>query len=73
MKEIRFKENCTLKGKVYQIGDEFKPKKEDMLLLCRLNEKGFIEPLTKEELLEISSSFNLAKLKKLETKKKGSK
>lgn len=73
MKKIRFKENCTVKGKKYIVGDEFKPKKEDMLLLCRLNEKGFIEPLTKEELLEISNSFNLAKLNKIGTKKKGSK
>ena len=73
MKQIVIKKECNIKDKKYNLGDEFKPKKEDMALLCKLNEKGFIEPLTKEELLEISSSFNLAKLKKLETKKKGSK
>jgi len=66
MKQILIKRDCIIKGKKYTNGDEFKPKKDDMLLICRLNEKGFIEPLTKEELLEIPSSFILKKKKKEE-------
>lgn len=61
MKQIIVKETCIIKGKRYVEGDEFKPKKEDMPLLCRLNEKGFIEPLTRDELLDISGSFILEK------------
>ena len=59
MKKIVFKVRCNLKGKEYQVGQEYKPKKNDMPLINRLNEKGFIEPLTYEELLEISNSFDL--------------
>lgn len=64
MKQIIVKEDCNINGKKHIKGDEYKPNKGDMLTLCRLNEKGFIEPLTKEELLEISSSFKLKKKKK---------
>lgn len=66
MKQIMIKKNCIIKGKEYVKGKVFKPKKEDMLLVMRLNEKGFIEPLTKEQLLELSSSFILKKKKKEE-------
>ena len=57
---------CIIKDKKYAEGDIFKPKINDMFLICKLNEKGFIEPLSKEELLEISSSFILKKKKKEE-------
>lgn len=66
MKQIIVKTECNIKGKKYIVGDEFKPKKSDMYLLNSLNEKGFIEPLTKDELLEISNSFCLKKSKKEE-------
>ena len=66
MKRIIIKRECNIKGKKYIVGKEFKPKKNDMYLLNKLNEKGFIEPLTKEELLEISSSLNLKKRDKEE-------
>lgn len=64
MKRIIVKTECNIKGKKYVVGDEFKPKKCDMPLLNRLNEKGFIEPLTKEELIKINESF--CKIKKKE-------
>ena len=66
MKTINIKTVCNIKGKKYIVGDTFKPTKEDMLLVCRLNEKGFIEPLKKEELIEISNNFKPKKKKKEE-------
>ena len=66
MKRINVKVDCNIKNKKNVVGDEFKPQKKDMILLNRLNEKGFIEPLTKKELLEIFDSFNLKKEKKKE-------
>lgn len=58
---IKIKKTCNINGKRYEIGDEYKPKKTDMSLINRLNEKGFIEPLSKEKLLELSNSFILKK------------
>lgn len=59
MKSIRFKIECNFKGKKYKVGDIYKHvKKEDMPSINRLNERGFIEPLTKTELIEISESLN---------------
>ena len=66
MKTINIKRECNIKDKKYVVGDTFKPTKEDMPLICRLNENGFIEPLTKEELIEISNNFKLKKKKKEE-------
>ena len=44
MKPIKAKILCSYKGTWYEAGDEIKVEtKED---LVRLNEKGFIEPLT---------------------------
>lgn len=67
MKKIKFKVNCNIGNKTYQTGDEFKPSKNDMFLLCKLNEKGFIESLSNDELLEISNSFKTKKKKKEES------
>jgi len=67
MKQIIFKVNCNLKNKEYKKGDIYKPKKEDMSLINRLNEKGFIEPLNQKELLEIANSFYLKKKNKEES------
>lgn len=61
MKKVKVKINCNIKDKEYKKGDIFNPKKEDILLLNKLNEKGYIEPLSEQELLEIASSFNLIK------------
>ena len=63
---IKIKNACNINGKRYEIGEEFKPKKTDMPLIIRMNEKGFIEPMTKDELLELSNNFNLVKSKKKE-------
>lgn len=63
---IKIKNACNINGKRYEIGEEFKPKKTDMPLIIRMNEKGFIEPMTKDELLELSNSFNLVESKKKE-------
>ena len=66
MKTIKIKRECNIKGKKYEVGDVFKPTKDDMPIVCRLNENGFIEPLTKEELIEISNNFKPKKKKKEE-------
>lgn len=63
---IKIRRTCNINGKRYDIGDEFKPKKNDMPLIIRMNERGFIEPMTNDELLELSNSFNLVKSKKKE-------
>lgn len=63
---IKIKNACNINGKRYEIGEEFKPKKTDMPLIIRMNERGFIEPMTNDELLELSNSFNLVKSKKKE-------
>lgn len=57
MKSIKFKIACNFEGKKYEKGNIYVPKKQDIYLINKLNEKGFIEPLTKEELLELSNSF----------------
>lgn len=51
--KIVVKRVCNIKGKRYVVGDIFKPLKSDRELLIRLNEKGFIEPLTKEDLISL--------------------
>lgn len=63
---IKIKNPCNINGKRYEIGEEFKPKKSDMPLIIRMNEDGFIEPLTKEELLIIFKNFNLKRNRKKE-------
>lgn len=65
MKKIIVKVQCNIKGKEYIVGAEFKPKKNDIPLVNRLNEKGFIEPLTEQELIKISESFNKSKKKEM--------
>ena len=66
MKQIKFKVQCNVKNKEYKKGDIFKPKKENMSLINKLNEKGYIEPLTEKELLEVYNSFNSKKIEKEE-------
>lgn len=57
---VEIKKPVMIKGKRYEEGDIFKPRKNDMSLVIRLNERGFIKPLSKEELLELSNSFIVA-------------
>ena len=63
MKAIKFIKNCNYNGKTYFVGDELKDVK-DIQGINRLNEKGFIEPLTQKELIQIKNgSFFINKNK----------
>lgn len=65
MKAIKFKKNCNFKGEYYEAGDELKGfTKNDIVGIRKLNEKGFIEPLTQKELISIEkgSFFNTKKI-----------
>lgn len=53
MIEIRFKKTCNVNGKKYKAGKKFKPTINDISLINRLNEGGYIEPLTRNNLSEI--------------------
>lgn len=53
MTEIRFKKTCNINGKKYKVGKKFNPTVNDILLINKLNETGFIEPLTRHEMSEI--------------------
>lgn len=66
---IEIKKPVMIKGRRYEVGEEYKPAKDDMPLVIRLNEKGFIKPLNSEELLNIFSSFNLPKKENKESEK----
>ena len=66
---VEIKKPVMIKGKRYEEGDIFKPRKNDMPLVIRLNERGFIKPLSKEELLELSNSFIVAEKHKKTVKK----
>lgn len=57
MKQIIFRKRCNFKGKEYKIGSKLKLTKDNILSINKLNEKGFIESLTENELLEIYNSF----------------
>lgn len=65
MKTIKFKQNCNFNGEYYEAGDELKNfTKNDIAGIRKLNEKGFIEPLTQKELISIEkgSFFNSKKI-----------
>ena len=49
MKTIKAKKDFTLDGVEYLEGDEIKTK--DIKTISRLNEKGFIEPLSRKEMI----------------------
>jgi hypothetical protein len=48
MKSIKAKKDFTLNNVDYFVGDEVKTK--DISEIIRLNEKGFIEPLSRKEI-----------------------
>lgn len=56
MAKIIAKKDFTINGNYYFIGDEVDYKKIDKPTLVKLNEKGFIEPLSIKEILEITKS-----------------
>lgn len=49
MKKVIAKKDFILKGKNYIIGDEIEIK--DIEMITKLNEKGFIEPLSYKDLV----------------------
>jgi len=58
MKPVIFTRDCTFKGKSFSNGQKLnKMKKEDLSDIWKLNEKGFIQPLSEDEFLEIARSF----------------
>lgn len=61
MKSIKVIKNFTANGKAYIVGDEIKDINYDQVV--KLNEKGFIEPLSYEDLAIIKRE--LEKPKKL--------
>lgn len=59
MKPIIFTKDCDFKGKSFLFGQQLKKiKKDDLSDIWKLNEKGFIEPLSEDEFIEIVKSFN---------------
>jgi hypothetical protein len=60
MKKLIAKKDFTLNGDTYIVGDEIKI--DDISVIRKLNEKGFIEPLDFKELViierEIKKSYN---------------
>ncbi len=65
MKPIVFAKDCTYLGKTYLKGTELKKyRKEDLITIWKLNEIGFIEPLSEKDFLEIKNSLN-KKVKKI--------
>lgn len=53
MVEIRFKKTCNVNGKRYKAGKRFKPTINDISLINKLNEDGYIEPLARHNLFEL--------------------
>ena len=60
MKKLIAKKDFTLNGDTYIVGDEIKI--DDISVIRKLNEKGFIEPLNFKELViierEIKKTYN---------------
>ena len=52
MKVIKFRKNCNFNGKEYKAGDELK-KVTNYSDLWKLNEKGFIKPLSENEFIKL--------------------
>lgn len=68
MKPIKFKKSCSYKGENYEAGEELRSyTKNDIADIRKMNEKGFIEPLTQKELKAIANgSFFISKAKEEE-------
>ena len=64
MKSIKATKNFSLRGIIYEKGDEVKV--ENMKDLVRLNEKGFINPLSARDLQDYK--IELEKIKKVNNK-----
>lgn len=66
MKTIKVVKNGNYKGKYIFKNDIIEPTKENFEMVKILNEKGFIEPLTLQEINEIEKFINKPKFKKEE-------
>lgn len=55
MKLIKFKKNCNYKGKEYVIGDVL-TNITDFSSVWKLNEKGFIEPITENDFTRLQKA-----------------
>lgn len=53
MKTIRIKKDFTLKGNPYFKGDDIESREFEIEEIIKLNEKGFIEPLTQKEIVSL--------------------
>lgn len=56
MKPIKFKKNCNYKGKEYVMGDIL-TNFTDFSSIWKLNEKGFIEPITESEFIKLKKEM----------------
>lgn len=66
MKPIECNKNFIYNEKYYFKNDIIEPTKDNFEMIKKLNEKGFIEPLTLKELFEIKEAINKSKFKKEE-------
>lgn len=60
MKEIKAKATFSLNGLIYEKGDIVRVSNIDELV--RLNEKGFVEPLTAKDLQNFANNLNSKKI-----------
>lgn len=56
MKPIKAKKDFTIGDNFFAMGDTIEPSKYSYEQIVRLNEKGFIEPLSRKELMELKKS-----------------
>lgn len=66
MKEIKAKATFSLNGVIYEKGDVINTK--DINEIIRLNEKGFIEPLTPKDIQTIEKNLKEKPFKSKEEK-----
>lgn len=58
MKPIKAKKDFTIGEEYFFVGDTIELNKLDYEQIVKLNEKGFIEPLTMKELIEMKKNKN---------------
>lgn len=58
MKPIKAKKDFTIGNEYFFVGDTIELDKLNYEQIVKLNEKGFIEPLTMKELIEIKKNKN---------------
>lgn len=66
MKPIKCSKDFTFGEDYYFENDIIEPTKENYKMIEKLNEKGFIYPLTLKELFEIKKTIDRPKIKKEE-------